>query len=68
MMTRKILITLPEEDAEWLDLHPEISKSGLFHKMVTYLRTNNSMGVEYNKLFLSSSDSDKRKEQRKVEA
>ena len=67
-MTRKILITLPEEDAEWLDLHPEISKSGLFHKMVTYLRTNNSMVVEYNKLFLSSSDLDKRKEQGKVEA
>ena len=68
MITRKILITLPEEDAEWLDSHPEISKSGLFHKMVTYLRSNNSIGLEGNNLFLTSNDTDKRKEQRKVEA
>ncbi len=68
MTTRKILITLPEEDAEWLDSHPEISKSGLFQKMITYLKTNNPIELEGKNLSIVLNDPNNRKDSERVSA
>lgn len=38
MTTKKILVTIPENDANWLEKHPEINKSGLFKAVVSHLR------------------------------
>lgn len=34
---KKITISYPDEQYEWLEQHPEINKSGLFRAMVGYL-------------------------------
>ncbi len=50
MKTKKILITVPEEDANWLDLHPEINKSGLFQKITEYMMKSGKTRVEQEDL------------------
>ena len=34
---KKYLLTVPEREADWLDSHPEVNKSGLFRKTVEIL-------------------------------
>lgn len=36
-MSKKYLLTVPEREADWLDSHPEVNKSGLFRKTVEIL-------------------------------
>ncbi|MDG7000606.1 MAG: hypothetical protein JRN15_16040 [Nitrososphaerota archaeon] len=49
MATRKYLISVNEEDAKWLDSHPELSKSGVFQKIINHLK-------ETEKTMLTESD------------
>lgn len=49
MATRKYLISVSEEDANWLDSHPEVSKSGVFKKIINHLK-------ETEKTMLTESD------------
>jgi hypothetical protein len=46
MKTKKILITVPEDDAIWLEHHPEINKSGLFQKVAEYMMKNGKTSLE----------------------
>lgn len=34
---KKITISYPDEQFEWLERHPEINKSGLFRAVVDYM-------------------------------
>ncbi|MCL5873819.1 MAG: hypothetical protein M1161_00560 [Candidatus Thermoplasmatota archaeon] len=49
MATRKYLISVSEADASWLDSHPEVSKSGIFQKIINHLK-------ETEKTILTESD------------
>lgn len=40
MTTRKFLISVSEEEASWLDKHPEVNKSGLFQRVVHLMMEN----------------------------
>ena len=46
MKTKKILITVPEDDAIWLERHPEINKSGLFQKIAEYMMKSGKTSLE----------------------
>ena len=46
MKTKKILITVPEDDVIWFEHHPEINKSGLFQKVAEYMMKNGKTGLE----------------------
>ena len=37
IMSKKYLLTVPEREANWLDSHPEVNKSGLFKRTVEIL-------------------------------
>jgi hypothetical protein len=37
MTSYKYLVTVSKEEASWLDSHPEVSKSGLFQRVVSFL-------------------------------
>ena len=37
IVSKKYLLTVPEREADWLDSHPEVNKSGLFRKTVEIL-------------------------------
>ena len=46
MKTKKILITVPEDDAIWLEHHPEINKSGLFQKVAEHMMKSGKTSLE----------------------
>jgi hypothetical protein len=43
-MAKKIMITIPDEMAHWLERHKEINKSGLFQNAVIDMRKRMERG------------------------
>ncbi len=50
MTSYKYLVTVTEEEANWLESHPEVSKSGLFQRTVAFLMRNEKTVVNQEDL------------------
>ena len=42
---KKITISYPDEQFEWLERHPEINKSGVFRKAISHMMANESSAL-----------------------
>lgn len=47
---KKITISYPDEQFDWLEEHPEINKSGLFRAIVGYMMRNDKSSLNQEDL------------------
>ena len=50
MTSKKYLLKISEREANWLDDHPELNKSGLFQKVVSILMEKNEPVLQKEEL------------------
>ena len=51
---KKITISYTEDQYEWLENHPEINKSGVFRKAISYMMKNGSSSLSESDLEIIS--------------
>jgi hypothetical protein len=52
MTSHKYLVTVSKEESSWLDSHPEVSKSGLFQRVVSFLMKKEGAVLSHDDLEL----------------
>jgi hypothetical protein len=56
MTSHKYLVTVSKEESSWLDSHPEVSKSGLFQRVVSFLMKKEGAFLSQDDLELIAGD------------
>ncbi len=47
---KKITLSYPDEQHNWLEKHPEINRSGVFRQAISYMMKNSSSSLSENDL------------------
>ncbi len=56
MTSHKYLVTVSKEESSWLDSHPEVSKPGLFQRVVSFLMKKEGAVLSHDDLELIAGD------------